>query len=143
MIRDFENKDMEQLLSIWLSASIEAHDFIPASFWQDKLGEMREVYVPNSQTFVFEVDQQLYGFISLLDNYIAALFVHPEKQGLGIGQELMAYIKERFKTLSLSVYSKNKKAIAFYEKQGFVVLLEQEEPHSKAMETQMSYTCDG
>jgi len=34
MIRKFEPRDMDRLLDIWLSASIKAHDFIDASFWQ-------------------------------------------------------------------------------------------------------------
>lgn len=139
MIRDFENKDVEQLLAVWLAGSIQAHDFIAPSFWEERVADMRTLYLPQSQTFVFEVDQQLCGFISLVDNYIAAVFVDPDKQGLGIGQQLMQYAKDRFKTLTLSVYAKNKKAVAFYEKQGFQVVLEKEEPASKEMEFTMRY----
>ncbi|MCH8533406.1 MAG: GNAT family N-acetyltransferase, partial [Saccharospirillum sp.] len=33
MIRYYRADDIDQILEIWLSASIKAHDFIESSFW--------------------------------------------------------------------------------------------------------------
>lgn len=64
MIRTFEPRDMDQLLEIWLSASIKAHDFIDASFWQANIESMRDVYIPASETFVIEDSSGVLGFYS-------------------------------------------------------------------------------
>ena len=140
MIRRFEKKDEEAVIRIWLDASIKAHNFVPAAYWQSKVKDMRELYLPQSDTLVIESNGVIEGFISLLENYIAAIFVAPETQGRGIGKQLMEHVKKDLPHLHLSVYSKNKKAIDFYKKQGFEIQKEQTEPHTGEMETLMAYT---
>lgn len=54
MIREYQEADLERVLEIWLSASIKAHSFIEAEFWESKVSDMREMYIPASETFVFE-----------------------------------------------------------------------------------------
>lgn len=56
MIRDYRAADIDQILAIWLSASIKAHDFIESSFWKSKIRKMRDVYIPASETLVYEAD---------------------------------------------------------------------------------------
>ena len=52
MIRNYREADIEQILDIWLSASIKAHSFVGSEFWQSKVSEMRDMYIPASETFV-------------------------------------------------------------------------------------------
>ena len=33
MIRKFETKDTEQVMQIWLTANLDAHDFVPKEYW--------------------------------------------------------------------------------------------------------------
>lgn len=40
-------------MEIWLSASLLAHDFIPASYWQEQFEVVRDRYLPISATYVF------------------------------------------------------------------------------------------
>ncbi len=40
--------DIDAILTVWLDASVKAHDFIEPSFWQSQLDNMRDVYLPNS-----------------------------------------------------------------------------------------------
>ena len=54
VIREYQEADLERVLEIWLSASIKAHSFIEAEFWESKVSDMREMYIPASETFVFE-----------------------------------------------------------------------------------------
>ena len=68
---------------------------------------MREVYIPASETFVFEDSSGVLGFYSLLDNQLAALFVDPAHQGKGFGKQLLDHAKCLRKALSLAVYKKN------------------------------------
>ncbi|OLF54291.1 N-acetyltransferase [Pseudomonas chlororaphis] len=125
MIRTFEQRDMESILDIWLSASIQAHDFIDASYWQSHVEAMRDVYIPASETYVLEDQSRLMGFCCLVGDQIAALFVDPGHQGKGLGKQLLEHAKKRRDELTLAVYKENAPSLAFYRSQGFVVVKEQ------------------
>ncbi len=45
MIRNFEQSDLNQVINIWLEASMKAHDFISSDFWKSKVKDMRNIYV--------------------------------------------------------------------------------------------------
>lgn len=125
MIRKYREADIDQILDIWLSASIQAHAFVGSAFWKSKVGEMRDVYIPASETFVFEADGQIAGFYCLYGDTLAAVFVSPSLQGQGIGSALMDDAKSRRTCLQLSVYSQNAPGINFYKQHGFITLNEQ------------------
>ena len=91
MMRGYREADIDQILAIWLSASIKAHDFIEPDFWKSKVGDMREVYIPASETFVYEAEGQVVGFYSLYENNLAAIFVEPGSQGRGLAPGSHAY----------------------------------------------------
>jgi len=57
MVKKFSGSDIDPILDIWLSASIKAHDFIEASFWESQVENMRNIYIPVSETYVFESEQ--------------------------------------------------------------------------------------
>jgi putative acetyltransferase len=139
MIRDFRNVDLEPVLDIWLRASIQAHHFIAAKFWHSQLAAMREVYLPGAMSRVFEADGTVVGFCSVYGDTLAALFVSPERQGDGIGTQLLADAMASKSTLQLTVYSANAPSIHFYENQGFVVLNEQLDAHTGHLEKVMRW----
>lgn len=121
MIRAFLPTDMDAVLAIWLSASTQAHDFVPADFWRSQLDNMRTRYIPGAEVFVYEQNQAVAGFCALRGDWIAALFVAPRLQGAGIGKALLAHAKGLRHTLSLSVYKANAAGVAFYQGQDFLV----------------------
>ncbi len=125
MIRTFEQRDMEAVLDIWLRATLKAHDFIEASFWQSQVDNMRHLYLPASQSYVIEQDARVLGFYSLHEDRLAALFVAPECQGQGLGKRLLAHARTLRSVLNLGVYKNNTASCAFYRAQGFVVIREQ------------------
>lgn len=131
----------DQIVSIWLEASKIAHHFIPASYWEEHVEEMRTVYLPSSETYVYEDQQTLdiSGFISMIDNYVAAVFVSPGFQGQGTGTLLLDFAKSRYRELDLGVYVKNKEAIAFYTKNGFLPVMQKVEENTGEMELVMLY----
>lgn len=139
MIRTFEPRDMDRLLEIWLSASIKAHDFIDASFWQSNTESMRDVYIPASETFVIEDSSGVLGFYSLLDNQLAALFVDPAHQGNGFGKQLLDHAKCLRNELSLAVYKENTPSVGFYTSQGFKRVKEQIDEKTGLAEFLMCY----
>lgn len=121
---------MEEVLTIWLETSIETHDFIERNFWESKVADMRNVYLPAAETYVYDGEGTLRGFVSLCGDTIAALFVRPSVHGKGIGTQLMNKAKERRQNLNLTVYKENHRGIGFYEKCGFRVETEQIDRHT-------------
>lgn len=106
MIRLFVATDSKEVVELWYEASVLAHDFIAPEYWQEKKEDMAQIYIPNSETYVYEKEKHILGFVSLIENYIAAIFVAPNQQGKGIGKELMQFVKQKKSTLELGVYAK-------------------------------------
>ena len=125
MIRKYEQSDIDQILKIWLTASIIAHKFVPKDFWKSKVKDIKEIYIPMAETYVYEDRGIVEGFIALIDNTIAAVFVTPGNQGKGIGKLLINKAKKIRKNLNLCVYKENQNSTEFYKKCGFIVKKEQ------------------
>ncbi len=137
MIRKFEAADMERVLNIWLNTSIIAHDFVKREFWESKVADMRDIYLPAGETYVYDENGTIKGFLSLYNDTLAAIFVSQEFQGKGIGRQLIAKAKEVRNKLELTVYKKNKESIEFYKKCGFKILREQVDKHTRQTELLM------
>ncbi len=138
MIRPYQSGDTETVLNIWLAASIKAHDFVDASFWHSQVDNMRNLYLPNAETYVYQQDNQVLGFYALDEKHIAAIFVAPGSQGQGIGKQLIAHAKQQRSVLTLSVYKQNTASYQFYLSQGFSLVKEQIDPHTGLPEYTMS-----
>lgn len=140
MIRAFESSDMNDVLNIWLEASIGAHGFVGKEFWELRVDDMRETYIPDSDTYVFSENGTVKGFFSLQTDTLAAMFVSPGDQGKGIGQQLMNKAKSLRRKLNLTVYRKNEKGIQFYRKCGFNPVMERVDQHTGHIEILMEYS---
>ena len=139
VIRKFRNQDIDAVLKIWFEASIIAHNFVPKSFWENKLDDMRNVYIPNSETLVYEDEGGVAGFFSLYQNTLAAIFVSPDKQRNGIGKMLLDKAKLLRKHLTLTVYAENLNSVEFYKKQSFIIIQEQVDEHTGRKELYMKW----
>ncbi len=140
MIREFIASDMERVLSIWLESSVTAHDFVGRAFWESRLEDMRSIYIPASETYVYESDSQVKGFFSLHDDTLAAIFVAPGCQGEGIGQKMMTKVKSLRERITLNVYKENQRTVAFYKQCGFREISEKEDSHTGHLELVMAFT---
>lgn len=137
MIREYRKSDDQAIIQIWFDASIISHNFIHKDFWVLEKKNVEEKYLPMAETFVKEVNGNVVGFISLIDNYIGALFISPEHQGKGIGTELINKAKSIRKELGVEVYKDNQKAYRFYEKCGFLFLDEKIQPETGCLSVSM------
>lgn len=124
MIRKFENKDLQEIMKIWLNTNIQAHDFIPEGYWKKNFDSVKRM-LPDAEIFVYETENKINAFVGIDNGYIAGIFVSNEIQSNGIGKKLLDKVKELYPKLSLSVYQKNQKAIHFYQREQFVVKQEQ------------------
>lgn len=123
MIRKAQSADWPIILSIWLKSNLEAHDFIPSTYWESHLNYMKQV-LPFAELYVYEVDKQVVAFVGLEKNYIAGIFIQQEYRSQGIGKHLLDFLKLTHSTLSLTVYYKNRKALQFYLRENFRVVNE-------------------
>lgn len=119
MIRKFQPEDCEEVLSVWAAASALAHPFLDESFLEQERRDIRNVYLPSSETWVWEADGQVVGFISLLGNEVGAVFVAPRHQRTGIGWALMDHARVLRGELEVEVFEDNPVGRSFYAKYGF------------------------
>ena len=138
MIREFKIGDLKTIMEIWIRVNVEAHHFIPQSYWQ-KNYEVVNRMLPDARIFVYEDDNTIRGFVGLKDDYIAGIFVDQEHQSQGIGQSLLNHIKANHSQLSLHVYKKNVRAVRFYQRESFTVLNEQIDENTGETELTMKW----
>ncbi|AQS59999.1 N-acetyltransferase [Desulforamulus ferrireducens] len=140
MIRAYKKQDDAELIKIWYEASIIAHSFIPSTFWEAEKKSIQEKYLPLAETYVKEIDGQIVGFISLIEDYIGGLFVHPNCQGKGVGTELINKAKSLRPKLTVEVYQENTKAQRFYGKCGFTLTGERVQPETGCILLAMEFS---
>lgn len=155
MIIEMQKEHIDKVMDIWLRTNIHAHDFIPESYWKNNFDLVKNEYIPNSKTLIYEDnDGIIKGFVSIMENnldsdpedftgesgMIGALFVLPAYQGQGIGGQLLNYCKKIYDRLYLKVYSENAKAYGFYDNYGFITKCEQIDPETKQQEYVMLWS---
>ena len=141
MIRKFENLDLDAVMQIWLQANLDAHAFIPASFWTEHFEMVRDL-LPQTEIYVHESEgtQQIDGFIGLTENHIEGIFVAKSARSKGVGKALLEYAKSCKPYLTLSVYQKNERALAFYQREQFTVQSEGIDEDTNEAELQMLWS---
>ncbi|MBE5979881.1 MAG: N-acetyltransferase [Paenibacillaceae bacterium] len=142
MVRDFRAEDLNRIMDLWLETNIQAHDFIEKSYWQDHFDEVMEI-LPKASVYVYEDNGIIEGFIGLMNNYIAGIFISKDNQSRGIGRQLLHHVKGNHNELSLKVYEKNQRAVNFYLREGFLVTEKQEDRENGEVEYEMVWnsTC--
>jgi putative acetyltransferase len=119
MIRKYQSADREEVLNVWAEASALAHPFLSQEFLELERYNIPNMYMPQAETWVWEADGRVVGFISLLGNEVGAIFVDPEFHRSGIGRALMDRARALRGELEVEVFEKNLLGRAFYAKLGF------------------------
>ena len=141
MIRKFETQDLGTVMQIWLEGNLDAHPFIPASFWTGHFETVRDM-LPQAELYVHENEdtQKIDGFIGLTENHIEGIFVAESARSKGVGKSLLEYAKSCKPYLTLSVYKKNERAFAFYQREQFIVQSEGIDEDTNEADIQMLWT---
>jgi putative acetyltransferase len=124
LIRQYVESDLDGVLSSWESASKIAHPFLKEEFLETERYNIPNVYLPNTDTWVAEVEGNVVGFIALMGNEVGALFLDPKFHGNGIGKSLMDKARELHETLEVEVFKANSIGREFYDRYGFKLLSE-------------------
>lgn len=138
MIREFEDNDIDNIMQIWKSENIKAHNFISKEHWENNYEYVKNI-LPNAKIYVFIVKEKIVGFVGVNNNYIEGIFVDTNNQSNGIGTALLNKVKERRNNLTLSVYKKNTNAINFYKENDFIITSESIDKNTNEIEYTMTW----
>lgn len=119
MIRKRTDQDVDAIIDVWSKAQNLAHPFLDDAFVNKIRKDLREIYLPNTQTWVCESDNSVVGFISMIDNEIGGLFVSPDHHSKGIGSQMVNHVRDQHEELEVEVFEKNEIGRSFYKKYGF------------------------
>ncbi len=119
MIRRYRAEDEAGVLAVWSAASAVGHPFLSDDFLAKERLAIARVHLPSAETWVWESEGRIVGFISLLESEVGAVFVDPESHGVGIGRALVEYARGLRGDLEVEVFEQNVSARAFYARCGF------------------------
>jgi len=139
-IRKLASKDIGTVVELWYKTSIIAHNFVADDYWEKHKEMMASKYLPNSDTYLALEDEKIIGFVTMVEDFLAAIFVDNKTQGKGVGKSLLNYVKDKRTTIQLKVYEKNKKSLGFYKSQGFLVKSANKEKETGENEFLMEWT---
>lgn len=125
MIREYKPEDQQQTLDVWYNASVIAHHFLDEAFFEQERKNLSEGSFSNVETWVYEQDGKIVGFIAMIENEVGGLFVEPDFQGRGIGRQLMDHVRQSREYLELEVFKENAIGRRFYDRYGFKLVKEQ------------------
>ena len=121
MMGTYKDEDTDALIEILDKAESLAHPFLSDEVKNQVRKDMRNVYLPNAETWVLEKDSDPIGFIATIGAEIGGLFLDPAEQGKGLGRQMVDYIVAIKGPLTVEVFKENKIGLPFYERYGFVI----------------------
>ncbi|KRM72172.1 GNAT family N-acetyltransferase [Lacticaseibacillus brantae] len=131
---------LTRLGEIWLAGNMSAHPFISAAYWRAHLPGVLKAF--ETATLVVTKDSltdEIQGFLGLVDDLIAGIFVAADVRSQGLGQSLLHYAQTIRDHLILEVYVDNIRAFALYQRLGFEVVKTAVDPETDAEEYTMEW----
>jgi len=119
MIRKFRTKDTDAVVATWRTASALAHPFLNAAFLDQEDANMRNIYLPHAETWVTEIDGSVIGFVALVGDEIAGLFLDPAFHGRRFGKAMVDKAVAEKGSLRVEVFEANTLGRRFYDAYGF------------------------
>lgn len=96
--------------------------FLEENFLAQERKNIPDLYLPNADTWVVEIGNQVVGFIALIGNEVGAIFLQPEHQGKKMGKLMMDKAQELHGDLEVEVFEKNSIGCDFYAQYGFKLM---------------------
>ena len=119
VIRDYRRTDDDAIVSVWEAASRVAHPFLTDEFIAGERIAIREMYLPNTTTYVAEDGRTVIGFASMMGDELGAIFLDPSVHGQGVGRALMDHAARGHAFVDVEVFERNAIGRAFYGRYGF------------------------
>lgn len=156
LIRRCETADQDELLDVWLQATLHAHDQLPAAMWWPRQEALRRQLMTCHEIWVVELERNeclpldgmrpqrplpiAIGFMAIEGQQLLALYIHPDHQQQGIGSRLLQLAMGQYPVLDLRVCALNQDAVQFYRRHGFHLLREVKDPLTGCDEVEMRYS---
>lgn len=125
-IRPAQAREYAALVELWRRSVQATHNFLHPADLEHIYRRMPGVYLPGvREILLIETDcgegRHIGGFMGCNGSHVEMLFVEPELFGQGLGSALLRHARSRFGALTLDVNEQNVRALAFYQRQGFVI----------------------
>lgn len=122
MIKLMDNSQTYEVMDLWLRTTTHSNSFVEQNFWEKYYDYVKEKYINEKDSFVYMDGDKIIGFTCVsTDNKIEGLFVDPDYQNRGIGTEIIDFLKSEYSILHIEVYARNRKALAFSTRLGFII----------------------
>ncbi len=131
--------ELNQIMQIWLTSNLEAHDFIEPSYWSNAVDDVR-TQIASANVYIVKKDNAIVGFTGLVGNYIAGIFVAHKYRCSGIGKAIVMALKEDHSELDLGVFVKNIAAIKFYQANNFTIIAKSFDAETGEQELHMKWS---
>lgn len=126
MAENMRPEEQEEILQLWLESMAAAHPFLPRACFEVYLPLIRQNYTPDFAAFTVKENGAIVGFACVVEKrLLGTVAVRPDRQGCGIGSDLLAACLEKTPVLEAVVYVKNANAVKFFENRGFQIVKEQ------------------
>lgn len=132
------DSELDRLMTIWLNANLEAHDFVAPEYWRGAAPAVREA-LPAATLTVAIVDGTIAGFVGVQVAYVAGLFVDKRYRNHGLGGRIMRALQAEHPQLTLDVYERNVGAVRFYERAGFTIAAKSLDAATQQVDYQMHW----
>ena len=119
MIRKYVESDTDAIIDVWFTASRLSTPFLSQEFLDGERESIRTLWLPKAETWVYEEQGEVVGFVALIENEVGGLFVRPAWHGKGIGRALMDHAAGMHEELFLDVFEENPIGRRFYDRYGF------------------------
>jgi ribosomal protein S18 acetylase RimI-like enzyme len=99
-------QQLDDIMAIWLASNLEAHDFVPARYWQENFALVKQL-MPQAELTVAQVDGKIVGFAGMQEDYLAGIFIDAAYRDRGLGTQLLTHLQARHAVITLNVFDQN------------------------------------
>lgn len=79
-LKEVIKEDLDRIMELWLETNISAHSFIKDEYWSENFDVVKGM-MPNANIYLYEENDIIQGFVGLMDDYIAGIFVSGNVKG--------------------------------------------------------------
>lgn len=121
-ITEVNHDELDRLITIWDTSVRATHHFLSEKDILSLRKLIRECYFAMVELRVYRDQQnQIQGFIGVVENRVEMLFIAPSHHRQGIGRQLLVYAITQLQVDELDVNEQNPRAVEFYKKMGFEI----------------------